>query len=726
LGRIRAGLVSGVWVLVLFVAVFGVVLNVPVVRGDKTIYKTIYIRADGSVDPPETPIVSVDNVTYTFIDNIITGWTLYNSYFIVVLRDNIVIDGADYTIQGLAGPENWNVNSFGTGMVLSGRSNVTVKNLTVKGFYEGIYLSGSSNCSITDNNILANRDFGIGIDGSSNNSITGNNITANRDWGIIFWGPYYGAKPSFNILSRNNITNNGFGLGLSRAYNALLRNNNMIGNGHNFAVWGYELSHFIHDIDTSNTVDGKPIHYWVNRQNEEVPSDAGYVALVNSVNITVKGLELKKNYQGILLANATNSKITNNNITNNIGYGVELSWGSSYNTISANNITNNGSGVGISLSDYNTISGNNIVNNGGYGIYLDYYSDSSNNTIYHNNFIDNPNQAVSWLKNTWDDGYPSGGNYWSDYVGVDVESGPNQDLLGSDGLGDTPYVIDENNTDYYPLMNPWSAVAGNLQILKPTNESVIMGPVNITFTIENRGCDVEFARGDSSNRIDLEIEYRSTGGELYGWGITFWSTSYDGLVLHSEDKYAQTVFYDPSEFEKAVPPDFIGDAPYGKATIRLVHWKRMDEGYGYGEFGVTEINVILIPPPLSASISPLSASILVGQSVTFTSAVSGGYTPYGYQWYLNGAPFSGATLNTWTFTPTTSGIYYVHLKVTDDKGNTAQSAAARITATTVPVGGYSFPIQVQTKAEPIIPYIALMATLTAIFIKLKPKTKRKR
>ena len=132
------------------------------------------------------------------------------------------------------------------------------------------------------------------------------------------------------------------------------------------------------------------------------------------------------------------------------------------------------------------------------------------------------------------------------------------------------------------------------------------------------------------------------------------------------------------------------------------------------------------PPPLSVSISPLSASILAGQSVTFASTVSGGYTPYSYQWYLNGNPVSGATSASWTFTPTASGIYYICLKVTDDKGNAAQSDAARITAATIPVGGYSITIQVSTKAEPVLPYIALIASLTAIFTKLRPKTKRKR
>jgi len=142
-------------------------------------------------------------------------------------------------------------------------------------------------------------------------------------------------------------------------------------------------------------------------------------------------------------------------------------------------------------------------------------------------------------------------------------------------------------------------------------------------------------------------------------------------------------------------------------------------GAGHGDFWLIKL------AGLSATISPLSASTLVDQSVTFTSTVSGGYTPYSYKWYLNGNPVSGATSASWTFTPTTSGIYYIHLKVTDAKANTAQSDTARITVATVPVGGYSFPIQVTTKAEPVLPYIALIATLTAILTKLRPKTKRK-
>ncbi|MGA9388310.1 MAG: hypothetical protein WBV70_05765, partial [Candidatus Bathyarchaeia archaeon] len=106
--------------------------------------------------------------------------------------------------------------------------------------------------------------------------------------------------------------------------------------------------------------------------------------------------------------------------------------------------------------------------------------------------------------------------------------------------------------------------------------------------------------------------------------------------------------------------------------------------------------------------------------------VSGGTIPYSYQWYLNGVPFSGATSSSWTFTPSMSGIYYVYLKATDASTNTSQSDTARITVATIPVGGYSVAIGPQTKAEPVLPYIALVAVLTAVFTKLRPKTKRKR
>jgi len=144
-----------------------------------------------------------------------------------------------------------------------------------------------------------------------------------------------------------------------------------------------------------------------------------------------------------------------------------------------------------------------------------------------------------------------------------------------------------------------------------------------------------------------------------------------------------------------------------------------------GNVAISDTATITVASQLIMSISPMSASILVDQSVTFTSTTSGGYSPYTYQWFLNGNPVSGATSANWTFKPTTSGIFYVHLKVTDAKGNTAQSDAARIIVSTVSVGGYSIPIQLPTTAKPATIHIALLTILTAIFITIKQRTIRK-
>jgi len=78
--------------------------------------------------------------------------------------------------------------------------------------------------------------------------------------------------------------------------------------------------------------------------------------------------------------------------------------------------------------------------------------------IHHNDFIQNREPINPYLcyRSSWDDGYPSGGNYYSDYTGLDLFSGPDQSIPGSDGFGDSPYVHDwyYPYEDRYPLMSP--------------------------------------------------------------------------------------------------------------------------------------------------------------------------------------------------------------------------------------------------------------------------------
>jgi len=191
---------------------------------------TVYIRANGAVEGTDK-ISSADNVTYAFTDNI------YDE--IVVERDNIIVDGAGYTLQG-AGRGN------GCGILLGERSNVTIKNMEIKAFGTGINLYHSSNNTVSRDNIT---DSSCGIS-------------------VGEWDSYN------NTLSENNVTNSWYGIILSSSSN-ILRNNIMTNNTYNFDGSG------LNDVDTSNTVDGKPIYYWINETDKSVPNDAGYVALLN-------------------------------------------------------------------------------------------------------------------------------------------------------------------------------------------------------------------------------------------------------------------------------------------------------------------------------------------------------------------------------------------------------------------------------------------------------------
>lgn len=198
-------------------------------------------------------------------------------------------------------------------------------------------------------------------------------------------------------------------------------------------------------------------------RNNIVIDGAGYILqgtgggtginLTGRSNVTVKNIKVTKFYYGIYLYGSSNNTLSDN-ISSNNTYGIMLDC-STGNTLVGNTASNNHrDGIYLVYSEDNTLCGNTVSNNR-YGIVL---SESSNNRIFHNNFINNAmNQTYLYqsFNNLWDNDYPSGGNYWSDYDGTDLSSGPYQNVTGSDGIGDTAYVIDADNVDRYPLMTPW-------------------------------------------------------------------------------------------------------------------------------------------------------------------------------------------------------------------------------------------------------------------------------
>jgi parallel beta-helix repeat protein len=155
-------------------------------------------------------------------------------------------------------------------------------------------------------------------------------------------------------------------------------------------------------------------------------------------------------WDGVYMFNTSNTVLRGNTITSNnfSGINIEASYG---NTISGNTLSNN-TYCGFSLYDSNTISvvGNTISWNALAGIDLFNVTDSF---FCHNNFLNHTEQISSDdSPNAWENG--AEGNYWINYNGTDLCSGPNKNETGSDGIGDASYLVDKNNQDEYPLMGP--------------------------------------------------------------------------------------------------------------------------------------------------------------------------------------------------------------------------------------------------------------------------------
>ena len=338
------------------VFLLGLSFNIDSVKADYTWTETIYIRADGSIEPSTAPVSTVDNVTYTLTDNIV-GDVPKDSSAVVVERDSIVIDGAGYAVQGTEERNSKGIDFFW-------RNNVTLKNVEVRNFYDGIHLYFSSNNTLTGNTASNNR-YGISLGASSNNVLSGNTASSNQYHGI------YLSSSSNNTLTGNTASNNEHGISIGGSSN-VITHNTATHNRYNFGVAGPTLNY----IDTSNTVDGKPVYYLVGLADAvyDAKANAGTMYLINCNNITLKDLTLTKNTYGAVLWNTTDSNIENVTASNN-EHGIWLSE-SSNNTISGNTITDNEDQIYLYDSDNCLIDGNTVSNNGsGFGIQLQFLED---------------------------------------------------------------------------------------------------------------------------------------------------------------------------------------------------------------------------------------------------------------------------------------------------------------------------------------------------------------
>jgi parallel beta-helix repeat protein len=438
--------------------------------------------------------------------------------------------------------------SFGIFVTQSNNTTVTGNSISMTGPSVGIGFDLAFNSTVADNHVTRSR-VGVELHYAYDITISGNTVSAAHR------GIRVGDSSDNTTIIDNTISVPSYkavDISLELSENHILANNTMSLGG--IFIYGGELEHWnTHRIGPSNTVIGKPVRYLKNSSDELSGSEAGQVIIANCSGVDVNNLDVSdvhaafqigfstnstiaknhvhENFWGISIHSSQGSVMAQNTFRKNVEFGIHLD-NSSDNEIANNTFTGNKfQGIDLIYSFDNRIHNNtvsyttlkaislwkshnnvivdNVIMSNKKGIIL---INSSGNKVHHNSIIGNTIQAEDDLfnqKNSWDDGYPSGGNYWSDYGGVDVRSGPNQDQPGGDGMGDTPYYIVIDNLDRYPLMFP--------TIMPPPQPPEVLEANLVGMDFENVA--IEWALSlDDGGGLNSVVGYKVYRNTTYDWG----------------------------------------------------------------------------------------------------------------------------------------------------------------------------------------------------------------
>ncbi len=499
--------------------------------------------------------------------------------------------------------ENCNITDNWMGIVIGKSNNVRLVDNIVTSNDEGVRVYDSFDMVVESNAIVENSPRnGMSLVSSSNINLRGNTISANG------WAGMYVASSTRITISGNDVNSNNLeGLRVSSSSYVYIRSNYFSDNLDGLLLESSSeititLSNFIsnqahgiHSISSSlisadlifaSSNDRNGANFWnstdINLARSTFTLNEFGVSTSHSQNLTINECVAWNNPNGAIVDMSSNITFIGSDFFDNWVHGI-LARESSELVFERNRLhSNNVDGIRFAGALGATVTGN-IFSENMRGVYLE---NSESIVVHHNRFVDNTGHAHDNKgdENTWDDGYPSGGNYWSGYTGSDQFIGPNQNESGKDGIGDVPYVIDSNSQDDYPLMYPIGIVPS--------------APLNLQAAWDDSYVNISWEQplSDGGFPVTKYRIYRGTtsGGETYlaenPWFRYFNDTTVvNGVRYYYRVSAVNGVGEGPQSNEAASIPTAVPGPPTDLSAVLsgadlenvTIQWKRSeDDGHG--------------------------------------------------------------------------------------------------------------------------------------------------
>jgi len=343
-----------------------------------------------------TLINSNNNTIYanTLKESYAYGIVLENCDYNMILNNNITDAYSDEDFS-----------SFG-GMWINNCNNTLLdQNLITDGYQVGITIIGD-NITLLENEVLFNY-YGVLIDGTYIDLI-GNSVNFNTNTGILCSGKFFN-------FSKNIISNNMYGISCSSFSNSNISSNEIIDNEYygiyfedpeNCSLIDNQLDNggilFSEDnpkiisnrIDDSNTIDGKPVYFYVNKTNLNPNNfdNGGQIILFNCSNVEFSDLFLNNTCVGISLKFCSNILISNLNVSENNYYGIYVKESQNVTILNSNVKDNTINGFYLKSCQNSSIKFNRINSNFENGIFAE---TSDNITIKSNSINYNIGNGIS-------------------------------------------------------------------------------------------------------------------------------------------------------------------------------------------------------------------------------------------------------------------------------------------------------------------------------------------